>query len=111
VTVGEWLARRTPPPPPALARRIEDSLADSLSLDARDTADACLRSAERLVRELLRSNAPARESALDLLTADALVTYAFEAAAESPTDLAPRAAAAMRLIASLGAAEREGATA
>jgi hypothetical protein len=39
------------------------------------------------------------------------VTYAFEAAGESPSDLAPRAVRAMRRIASIGAAGREGAAA
>ena len=111
MTVGQWLARRTPRPPAALVRRVEDALGDSLALDAHVAADACLRSAELLVSALLRSNSTTRESALDLLTADALVTYAFEAAAESPVDLAPRAAQAMRRIAALGAAQREGATA
>jgi len=78
-------------------------LADSLALDAGAAADACLQSAERLAVELLRGPSTTRDSALDLLAADALVTYAFEAAAESPADLAPRAAEAMRRIASLGA--------
>jgi hypothetical protein len=111
VTVGEWLARRTPQPPPALRRRVEEALTDSLALDAGDAADACLRSGERIVRELLHGDCTTRESALDLLTADALVTYAFEAAGEGPADLAPRAAEAIRRIASLGATRPEGAVA
>ena len=111
MTVGEWLGRRTPPPPPALLKRVEQALGESLTLDGGRTADACLASAERLVSELLRSDCVSRESALDLLTADALVTYAFEAAGESPAGLASRAAESMRRIASLGAVQREGATA
>jgi hypothetical protein len=43
--------------------------------------------------------------------ADALVTYAFEAAAETPATLAGTATAAMERIARLGAAQREGAIA
>ncbi len=111
MTVGEWLARRTPAPPPVLRARVELALAESASLDASAATDACLRAAERIVDELLGGNCTSRESALDLLTADALVTYAFEAASESPADLAARAGEAMRRIASLGAAPREGATA
>ena len=111
MTVGEWLARRTPAPPPALRARVEHALAESAALDASAATDACLRAAERMVDELLGGNCTSRESALDLLTADALVTYAFEAASESPADLAARAGEAMRRIASLGAAPREGATA
>jgi len=110
VTIGDWLARRAPRPPAALLRSLEQALGDALALPASGATDACLRSAERLVDELLRTNCSTRRSALDLLTADALVTYGFEAAAESPADLAPRAAEAMRRIASL-AAPREGATA
>ncbi len=45
-----------------------------------------------------------RDSALDLLAADALVTYAFEAASESPLELAQRATDAMVRMAVLGAA-------
>ena len=111
MTVGEWLGRRAPTPPPALRQRVEQALRDSLLLDAGGAADACLRSAERLVTELLRRDCTTRESALDLLTADALVTYAFEAAGESPADLIPRAVKSMHRIASLAAAQREGATA
>ena len=59
--------------------------------------------AERLVGGLLAGDCTSRDCALDLLTADALVTYAFEAAEQSPGDLVPRAAAAMRRIAALGA--------
>lgn len=111
MTVAEWLALRTPQPPPALRARVEVALGPSLSLDGIQAADACLDASERLVRELLRSNCTTRETALDLLTADALVTYAFEAAAESPAGLAARATRAMRRIASLGAAQHEGVTA
>ena len=109
MTMGEWLARRTPPPPPALRTRLEQALGDATPTDDPDVPERCLRAAERLVRELLRSNCTTRESALDLLTADALVTYAFESAAESPADLTARATEAMRRIASLGTAPREGA--
>jgi hypothetical protein len=105
VTVGEWLARRTPIPPPALRARIHAELGDALLLDAREMPDACLRAAERLLEGLLRRGGTSRESAFDLLTADALVTYAFEAASESPADLVARASAAMVRIASLGATQ------
>lgn len=55
-------------------------------------------SAERLLRDLGDS----REAATDLLAADALLTYAMEAAAEFNEDLDALAAAATLQIASVG---------
>jgi hypothetical protein len=103
VTVGEWLAARTPRPPRVLGARIGLAMGESLSLDLAHAPEALLAAGERVIAELLRGGSTTRESALDLLTADALVTYAFEAAAESPADLVPRASDAMMRIAALGA--------
>jgi hypothetical protein len=111
MTVGEWLACRTPAPPPALRARLDDALGDSAAALVEDVTESCLLAAERLIEELLQGECTSRESALDLLAADALVTYAFEAAGDSPADLVPRASAAMRRIASLGATRRKGAAA
>ena len=111
MTVGEWLAERRPSPPPALRARIDALLGESLAHDSTDTVDSCLTAAERLVEALLAGNSTSRESALDLLTADALVTYAFEAAGEAPADLISRASEAMARIASLGATAPDRATA
>jgi len=58
--------------------------------------------AERLLRELTTQASLGRDSALDLLTVDALVTYAFEYAAASPESL---------LAATTDAIERLGAVA
>ena len=111
MTVRDWLAQRQPAPPAALRGRLEAVLGETLNDSADEAADVCLRAAERLVAALLRGDCGARESALDLLAADALVTYAFEAAAETPDTLATTASAAMERIASLDAAQREGAIA
>jgi hypothetical protein len=111
MTVGEWLAQRQPAPPAALLARIEAVLGDAWAYGADAASEACLHAAERVVTELLRGDCASRESALDLLVADALVTYAFEAAAETPATLAGTATAAMERIARLGAARREGAIA
>lgn len=76
--VLEWLARRQPPPPDALRAHLvahvtdrSGSLPDHLALDG----------AALLARVATAPNAR-RERALDLLAADAFVTYAFEAQAE-----------------------------
>ena len=100
--LAEWLDARTPAPPPALRGRIDSALGDELRFEASDVYETCIAAAERLVRALLAENATSRDSALHLLAADALVTYAFEAASEQPTGLAHRASAAMVRIAALG---------
>jgi len=73
-----WLDTRRPAPPPALRERLEWAVTDApLPLPAH---------LAELGRELLArvASRPAggRELALDLLAADAFVTYAFEAQAE-----------------------------
>ncbi|HEX7020843.1 MAG TPA: hypothetical protein VF159_12570 [Gemmatimonadaceae bacterium] len=95
MTIREWLSTRTPPAPDALRARIEQVLADHLD-DASDAApEVCLRFAESLLRDLVSRESAGRDSALDLLTADALATYAFEAASEAPATIRSRADDAM----------------
>jgi hypothetical protein len=111
VTVGDWLDLREPEAPPVLRASLERALGPDLAADAGGAADLCLRAAERLMAKLLVGNCTTRESALELLTADALVTYAFEAMSTEPSDLVPRATDAMRRISALEARLPEGATA
>ena len=104
MTLSAWLDARRPAPPVRLRARIDAALGSALENDANDANDAaaaCLHAGEQLTRELLRENATSRESALDLLAADALVTYAFEAASEHPDELAAQCRAAMVRIAAL----------
>ena len=101
MTLGGWLDARHPAPPPALRARIEIALGSELRKEVHDPAESFLAAAERLVRGLLDENATSRDSALDLLAADALVTYAFEALSERPAQLSRRAAEAMTRIAAL----------
>ena len=103
MTLSGWLDTRRPVPPPALRERIDAALGETLQSDVSDALESCLSAGERLVESLLRNNATTRESALDLLAADALVTYAFEAGSDRPRELASRARDAMTCIASLGA--------
>jgi hypothetical protein len=110
MTLSRWLDARRPVPPPALRARIDQALAGSLETDADGACEACLRAGERVVEALLRDNATARESAIDLLAADALVTYAFEAASDRPKELASLATDAMARIAALGSAHSRTAT-
>jgi hypothetical protein len=99
-TVGAWLAEREPAPPPALAGRLRELLgAAALASDAREAPEVLLRAGEAVLGRLLHEAASTRESALDLLAADALVTYAFEAASAQPGTLEARAGRAMAEIA------------
>ncbi len=78
----DWLAGREPAPPAALAQRLCEL--------ARDTKATRIHEAlGELALAVLASldGRDERTVALDLLAADALVTYAFEAAAESGSDL------------------------
>jgi len=100
VTLADWLRQRTPTPPAELSARIQQTLGDRCDADASAASAMCLAAAEDLLRELLSRPSAGRESALDLLTVDALVTYAFEAASDDPDSLAERADQAMtRLVA------------
>ncbi len=83
--------------------RLDAVLGESLNESSDRIPDVFLAAGERLVADLLQSNSTSRGSALDLLAADALVTYAFEAASDVPSGLEARASAAMTRIAALGA--------
>ena len=103
-TVGDWLLALQPTPPQALASRLSEVLAPYIALSADHVADACLTAGEGLLDRILTSGSTSRGSALELLAVDALVTYAFQAAADDPSQLEPRAARAMARIAALPAA-------
>ena len=104
VTVGEWLDELSPPPPPVLADRIRLSLQPHYARPFAELPDACLDAGEILLGQLLASGSTSRESALDLLTVDALVTYAFEIASTAPETFMNTASRAMKRIASFPAA-------
>ncbi len=84
MTLGEWLDSRTPPAPPALLARMRSALGDRLTLPAEKADALCLAAGEALLADLLASGRTSRDGAIDLLAADGLVTYAFEAASERP---------------------------
>jgi hypothetical protein len=105
--LAAWLDARRPVPPAALRAQIDAALGAELHTEAEDAAETLLTAGERLVRSLLVEDATSRESAIDLLAADALVTYAFEAASERPADLSHRAAEAMERIAALAEASAQ----
>ncbi len=99
-SVGDWLRNLEPPPPEALRARIFELVEPFSSQSVSMVPDLFLDAGERLLHKLLRSGTTTRDAALELLAVDALVTYAFQAAASESWTLDERAAAAMRRIAS-----------
>ena len=98
---GEWVAAHAEQPPAALRVRLDAILNASDESSTTPVAVALLGAGEALLVSILGSGCTQRDAALDLLTADALVTYAFEAAADDPAILDARAASAMRAIAAV----------
>lgn len=76
--VVAWLAMRRPPAPPTLVEPMTRGLVDSRAALPEHLADA----GRSLLERVLARPTGGRELALDLLAADALVTYACEAQAE-----------------------------
>lgn len=105
MTVGAWLRSREPSPPEALSQRIVAALGADALRDAREADVVCLDAAVRVLEPLLRDTQPGRASALDLLAADALVTYAFEAAGGVMDTLDAKTADAMARLAELAGRE------
>ena len=87
--VRSWLRSRAPEPPAALARTLAQRL--DAAPDAVLAGDSLAEVAGRLgvatLRTVVQRQGVAYDSAMDLLVADAFVTYAFEAAAEEGEDI------------------------
>jgi hypothetical protein len=96
---GAWVAAHAEQPPAALRERLDTIL--NAPHAGGDVAPALLDAGKALLAGILQSGSTQRDAALDLLSADALVTYAFEAAADDPATLDARAADAMRAIAAV----------
>ena len=103
MTIGEWLDSRAPVPPELLAARVREVIGPALARGSSEALGRCLDAADSLLVSLCSDPEAGRERALDLLTADALVTYAFEAAADHPFDLSDIAAVAMRRVGDVAA--------
>jgi hypothetical protein len=94
-------------PPPALARRMRDALESyqrAAGAAPAETPESYLGAGERLLTQLLSGDCTSRNCALDLLAADALVTYAFELAANDPSRIGERAQQAIARLAALASA-------
>ena len=82
MSLGDWLARRTPPPPEELRARIGKVL--EATGDGDEPFPALASAAFEELDRARRSPGRVRESAFHLLSADALLTYACEAALDLP---------------------------
>lgn len=89
-----WLDVRNPEAPADLRRRVEEAVASSGSAPA---VEALVRAGRERLEAAVARPGRVRESAFDLLVADALVTYACEAALE-----ADRPEEALRDLAEVG---------
>ena len=99
VEADEWISLAQPEAPERLVARVREVLATNPKAKQLGVADALLDAADALLRLALREgDDPARERALDLLAADACVTWAFEAAADDPGTLSARARATMQRL-------------
>ena len=94
-----WLEQRRPAPPPALAAHLAAAAAGSSTSSPHPPPPEAspghlVALGHQLLTRVTATPAGGRELALDLLAADAFVTYAFEAQAEADvdglTDLAER---------------------
>jgi len=100
----DWIQARSSGAPPALVVRVMDVLRGNAQGKSVGVAESLLRAGEQLLASATTPRTgEAREAALDLLAADACVTWAFEAAADEPGTLAQRAEDAMRRITALAA--------
>jgi hypothetical protein len=101
MNIADWLDARTPAPPPALAERVRGVLGDDLARPADEASATCLDAAERLLIRVLERGDGDRDTAYDLLCVDALVTYAYESAADQPATLERDVTAGMRRLGAL----------
>lgn len=105
MTIGAWLRSREPAPPEPLTARMLAVLGGDALLDVDAAGAVCLDAATRILQPLVREDRPGRESALDLLAADALVTCAFEAMGERGDELDATTTRAMLRLAELAGAD------
>lgn len=102
MTLGEWLDARVPAPPAALADALRAELTAELDLPFANAPGALLKAGERVLQRVLNAQPQTSAVAPDLLLADALVTYAFEAVAESAADADRLAREAMARLGEMG---------
>lgn len=98
-SLGSWLERRLIAVDDELAMHIRSAVpATAFSVSVVDGAEALGAAAATALEVLLARGCETRASAIDLLTVDALVTYACEVAADTDGDVAGRADLVLRQV-------------
>jgi hypothetical protein len=105
MALNQWLSS-THVSAPALSERMRIAL-DSVDAAGGVVEDRALSAALHLAGEVLRESGGTRTTAISLLAADALMTYAFEAAADAPDRIDALAEAAISRISSAAAGSPE----
>jgi hypothetical protein len=101
IRLADWIGARVPAPPAALSQRLAEIVRDDTCDGSESLPDSLISRAEELLAQIGND----RSSATDLLAADALITYAMEAAAEYSLDVdsvAERAAVRLSAVLSRG---------
>ncbi len=101
IDAGRWISSREPAPPAVLSDRLATVVGDRSCADSQALAELLVEEAARLLATLHDG----RKGAEDLLVADALITYAMEAAADEPDAIEGVAA---RAVQRLGAVSSRG---
>lgn len=83
MTIREWLSTRTPAAPAPLRDRLDAILGERADASAAAATQVFIEAARETLDELLAARRFERDGALDLLAVDALMTFAYEHAAES----------------------------
>jgi hypothetical protein len=100
VSAAEWIAAAKPEAPERLVERVLEVLNAHPEWAKAPVAESLVEAADALLETVLQdAGGPARDRALDLLAADACVTWAFEAAADDPASLGAHAKATMERLA------------
>ena len=79
----EWLSSKSPQPPNALASAVHAAVEDTERVAGNKLPDEFIAASRRMLPKVFQGGCEARSGALDLLTLDALLTYAMETAAGS----------------------------
>jgi hypothetical protein len=96
-----WLDSRREEAPAALRARIGQLVDAHPEWETLSIPEALIAASEALMADVLASPEKDRRTALDLLAADACVTYAFEAASENPDAIVALAESSMRHMAQM----------
>lgn len=98
MTARQWLAGRTPQPPADLASALAQAVGPGAAGDAAPLSLQLLAAARRTLPSAIAEDCADRSGALNLLTLDALITYAMEAGSATAAECEDVAAEALLLI-------------